>query len=77
MNNLEQTFFSPLSKEYCAYFYYLTVFAFIFLVLAIGQALYAVVEGDVNVFSAILALFGPFLLYFNNRLLYSMCAGLK
>ncbi len=73
MNNLEQTFFSPLSKDYCAYFYYLTVFAFIFLAMAVGQALYAVVEGDATILSAVLALFGPFLLYFNNRLLYSMC----
>ncbi len=73
MNNLEQTFFSPLSKDYCAYFYYLTVFAFIFLAIAIGQALYAVVEGKVDLFSGIMALAGPFLLYFNNRLLYSMC----
>ena len=34
MNSFEQTFLSPYSQEYCAYYFYLTIFALIFLVMA-------------------------------------------
>ena len=65
--------FSPLSKEYCVYFYALTVLSFALLALSIGSAVYYLVEGKVDIFSGLMSLVGPALLYFNNRLLYSMC----
>lgn len=75
MNSLEQTFLSPYSHEYCAFYFYLTVFALIFLVLAIADAAVSLYKNKVGVFDAIMSLFGPFLIYFTNRLLYSMCVG--
>ena len=67
--------FSPnLGKEYCAYFLYLTIFAFIFLVLTIVDSSYAVIKGEIPVVTGILSLAGPFILYLSNRILYSMCS---
>ena len=71
--DLDAQLFSPLSKEYCMYFYALTVMSFALLALSIGSSVYYLVEGKVDVFSAVMSLTGPALLYFNNRLLYSMC----
>ena len=71
--DLDAQLFSPLSKEYCVYFYALTVISFALLALSIGSAIYYLVEGKVDVFSGLMSLLGPALLYFNNRLLYSMC----
>ena len=65
--------FSPLGKEYCAYFYWLTVIAFIFLLLALYNSLMALLKGKFKVFNFVMSLIGPGLIYFNNRLLYSMC----
>ena len=63
--------FSPtLGKEYCVYFLYLTIFAFIFLVLTIIDAGYAVIKGEIPVVTGILSL-----LYLSNRILYSMCSN--
>ena len=70
---LDAQLFSPLSKEYCVYFYALTVISFALLALSIGSAVYYLVEGKVDIFSGLMSLVGPALLYFNNRLLYSMC----
>ena len=71
--NLDTQLFSPLSKEYCVYFYALTVISFALLALSIGSAIYYLIEGKVDIFSGMMSLLGPALLYFNNRLLYSMC----
>tara|TARA_Y100000817_G_C16600798_1_gene430672 strand:+ start:19 stop:246 length:228 start_codon:yes stop_codon:yes gene_type:complete len=70
---LENKLFSPLSREYCAYFYYLTVFTLIFFVIAAVEAIYSVMKGDVSPVRAIVTLVAPFIIYFQNRLLYSMC----
>jgi len=69
------TFFSPFGKEYCAYFYWLTVLAFILLILAVYRSLILLFKfkSKTQFLGLLLSLFGPFLLYFNNRLLYSMC----
>ena len=73
MNTLENAFFGPLGKEYCTFFFVLTVVAFLFLLASASAAVLAVVKGKVNIFAAAMALVGPFVLYFNNRLLYSIC----
>ena len=75
MNSFEQTFLSPYSQEYCAYYFYLTVFALIFLAMAIFDAIVGLFNNKLSVFDAIMSLLGPFLIYFTNRLLYSMCMG--
>ena len=67
------SYFSPLGKEYCAYFYWLTIIAFFLFVLALGNSVFLVLKGKANPVTSIVLLLGPFLLYFNNRLLYTMC----
>lgn len=71
MNQLDNIFFSPLSKKYCVYFYFFSVLGLI------GLA--------VCLLDVVISMFGykskgllPFcftfaLIYFQNRLLYSMC----
>jgi hypothetical protein len=66
--------FSPLGREYCVYFYWLTIIAFILFFLALIDTVMRVIKGRGRLFNGIVALLAPFLLYFNNRLLYSMCA---
>lgn len=73
MASLVDNLFSPLGKEYCVYFYWLTVIAFIFLLFALYNSLMALLKGKFKVFNFFMSLIGPGLLYFNNRLLYSMC----
>lgn len=76
--SVQDTLFSPLSREYCVYFYYTSVIAFLFFVAALVGGLYQVFSGSLNIFSLILGLLSPALLYFSNRLLYSMCvSGIK
>ena len=67
------TLFSPLSKEYCLYFYYLSVISFVFLFVALYHGIVLLIKGKTNFIQVIIGLLAPFLLYFNNRLLYSMC----
>ena len=73
MASLVDNLFSPLGKEYCVYFYWLSVIAFIFLLLALYNSLMALLKGKFKVFNFVMSLIGPGLIYFNNRLLYSMC----
>jgi len=73
--SLNQTFFSPYGKDYCVYFYALTVASFIFLVMALFNTINLAIKGELGLFEIPLSLLGPFLLYFNNRMLYSMCDG--
>ena len=73
MGGFIDNLFSPLGKEYCVYFYWLSVIAFIFLLLALYNSLMALLKGKFRVFNFVMSLIGPGLIYFNNRLLYSMC----
>lgn len=66
-------YFDPLGKEYCAYFYWLAVISFVFFLLALVDAVARLLKGKINLLTVVVSLFGPFLLYFNNRLMYSMC----
>ena len=75
MSVFGQDLFSPLGREYCVYFYYLTILAAVFFVLALVHAVYSIAQGERGILDSIVYLAGPFLLYFNNRLLYSMCVN--
>jgi hypothetical protein len=75
MNVLEQTFLSPYSQEYCAYYFYLTFFALIFLAMAIIDVAFGLYKNKISLFDGVMSLIGPVLIYFTNRLLYSMCIG--
>jgi len=78
--SLEQALFSPMGRDMCAYFFWLTVIAFIFLVLAACDVIMSIVsrKGGLSLSKlgrSLLTLVFPFLIYFNNRLLYSMCVN--
>jgi hypothetical protein len=73
-----KTFFGPLDKEYCLYFYYLSIlFAIVFVLIAFGVFI-SVFKGykkmDFKIaLNLLMLLINSFLIYFVNRLLYSMC----
>lgn len=77
-NSTMQNLFGPLSKEYCLYFYILSIIGMVFLILIVLFALFVGItkrkgfEFYVQMMSAALA-YGIF--YFQNRLLHSMCVG--
>ena len=73
LRDLDAELFSPLSKEYCMYFYILTVISFLLLAMSAGSVIYYLIEGKADLITGLMSLLGPALLYFNNRLLYSMC----
>ena len=75
MQTFNEMFFAPISREYCNWFYFLTICAFVFMIIAAIDTISAIVSGNTTVLSGILSFIGPFLLYFSNRLLYSMCAS--
>jgi hypothetical protein len=70
--------FTPLDKKYCNYFYYLSVityFVFIFMVLSL---IYGLVFHSKKIdlyirLNSISVIISTFLMYFVNRLMYSMC----
>tara|TARA_Y100000389_G_scaffold184460_1_gene202943 strand:- start:569 stop:796 length:228 start_codon:yes stop_codon:yes gene_type:complete len=73
MTSLAHDLFGPLGRNYCVYFYYLTVVAFIFFLVAAVHTVGAMMTSKADWWSLLMGLVGPFLLYFNNRLLYGMC----
>ena len=75
---LPQNLFGPLSKESCNYFYFFAVAGFIMMIVFILFTLFLFIRMYkkldthviVNLFVMII---NAFLLYFSNRLLYTMC----
>jgi len=81
MDNSISTIFSPLTKDFCIYFYYLSVLGFaffIFTLIAIFGMMLTKNKAWDSEFRMLLLSLGYFTLlyfvfYFQNRLLYSMC----
>lgn len=74
------TYFGPLSREYCVYFYFMSILCFILFLLAIfGVVMAVIVKGKkvdfLFVVNSSLLLFNTLLAYFLNRLLNTMCNG--
>lgn len=68
--------FGPIGKEWCMYFYFLSIFAYILFVMAVVSVMMMAMKGKVkNMLNASLVVFQPFLLYFVNRMFYSMCVN--
>ena len=65
--------FEPLGKEYCDYFYYLSVISFIIFVLALLSVLLTDQLKNENFMTTMLIVLQPFTMYFQSRLFYSMC----
>uniref|UniRef100_A0A6C0K248 Uncharacterized protein n=1 Tax=viral metagenome TaxID=1070528 RepID=A0A6C0K248_9ZZZZ len=78
MDSIQQTFFSPLGKQYCLYFYILSVIGLIFVAVVVFSALVIGLskrKGLEFYFAALMGSLGYAVFYFQNRLLYSMCVA--
>ena len=77
LQDIQGALFSPLGKEYCFYFYSLMVLSLFFLVINIISVIWIATTAKSkrkNLFRGIISIVIPgFLIYFQNRLLYSMC----
>jgi hypothetical protein len=76
-DNTLQSLFGPLGRSYCAWFYWLAVLGFIFLILTVVSGI-ALMFNERRFRPEVLhsvimtaVMYGIF--YFQNRLLYSMC----
>jgi hypothetical protein len=79
MSDFMSMFFGPLDKKACLYFLFLSVVFFIILVLTACSELLYVVRNYKNLnlrlfTNGILILFNFFIVYFVNRLMYTMCS---
>jgi len=80
MSDFMTTYFGPLSREYCAYFYFMSILFFVFFILSIIGVLSAVfMKGKKMDFMFIvnssMLILNTLLAYFVNRLLNTMCKG--
>jgi hypothetical protein len=76
MNDIIDNLFSPLGKEYCQFFYYLSILGFIFMAIVLLSALFiGITKGKgMQFYLKMLSLaLGYGIFYFQNRLLYTMC----
>ena len=78
MATFMDTYFGPLSRDYCVYFYILTIMsalAFVMSVISIGYYTITHIKkvDSMFVFNSVYVLFSSFLVYFVNRLLHTMC----
>ena len=72
-----QDLFEPLSVKYCDYFYYLSVIFFLITCMTVLSLLMNVVQGKnkMKLSKMAIVVSQPLILYFINRLNYSMCVG--
>jgi hypothetical protein len=76
MSNSLDYFFGPLSPEYCIWFYIIMVIIFIKLAIFLVKMAYdAMFAKKFDFVYAALGALTLFAFYFQNRLLYSMCAS--
>lgn len=78
MNNFMQNYFGPLGKEWCMYFYILSIFFLVaFIIALIGIFITLVTEkksrDSMFLANSVAILFNTLLAYFINRLLNTMC----
>jgi hypothetical protein len=78
MSDVMTNLFGPLGKEYCIWFYFLSILAFISIVLFLVPAIYKgiVSKKDIWYYLGVLTVTMMYgISYFQNRLLFSMCSG--
>ena len=75
-HGVSNSLFGPLGKEACVYFYALQVISFALLVLASISVLHGLFTvKNYNMFGGMISVLNAFIVYFVNRLLYSMCVN--
>ena len=72
---LEHLFFGPYNREFCNYFYFLMIITFIFFIVAVIQTGYLLFKKKIGIVEGIMAVVVPFIMYFTERLMYSICIG--
>lgn len=69
--------FGTLSKDYCWYFYALSVAGFVLMILVVGSVILEIVNKRkvdwASLTKYIILTLGYFMYYLQNRILYSMC----
>jgi hypothetical protein len=83
MTNFMNEYFGPLSKEYCVYFYYLSIFFFLMYVITLIGAIAFIIKNykdfaKINlsfIINLVMVLINMLLSYFVNRLLHTMCVN--
>lgn len=78
MNDFMNALFGPMHKDYCLYFYYLSIFGFILLTLSFLTMVRLVIarkRDGVFYMNSFMVLLGYGIFYFQNRLLHSMCSS--
>ena len=79
MSDVMDYLYGPLSKDYCIYFYVLSILGFVLLILFLVPAIFMGImkRKGVDYYFTILGVsFGYAIFYFQNRLLHSMCTGM-
>ena len=80
MSNFMSNYFGPLSKDYCMYFYFMSIFFFIIMLMGLVGVVSTIVlkPKQVNLMffiNSTMLLMNSILAYFVNRLLHTMCAN--
>jgi hypothetical protein len=76
MNKLIDSLLGPLGPEFCNYFYILMVISLVVLAAAvIGVVRRLLTDKKADIITLLVLLVQPLLVYFVNRLLYTMCVG--
>jgi len=77
MDKINELFFSPLSKEYCKFFYLMSVIMFVLLIMSMIGVIVIIAKSKKKTDYPLLFsnVFTLALVYFQNRLLYSMCVN--
>ena len=78
MDTFLESFFGPLSKDYCLYFYILSIVGFVLLTMMLASTLMIGItkrKGIEFYLQAVSIAIAYGIFYFQNRLLYSMCVG--
>ena len=78
MTDIMNELFGPLGKEWCIYFYVLSIFFFASFIISAGFMLYKIAKNpkDLSVmffFNSVFVLLYTLIPYYVNRLLYTMC----
>jgi hypothetical protein len=77
MSDFMTTFFGPLNKKYCEYFYFLSIILFAFLIVSSVSliALFFKKFDKTVLFNNSFVLVNLLIAYFVNRLFYTMCVN--
>ena len=78
MSNLADTLFGPLSRDYCIWFYFLSILGVLWFFFYVISAFYLGImkkKGGEYWITMIAVALGYGIFYFQNRLLHSVCMG--